>query len=171
MKIPSCDTNVAIASNVDTDQDRSIAWLAEVRNQTGCETGFRVTDWADCDGREGVGLSLVGPGLSCCKKYGSPAHLAEVSWNVMDYDLRVFKNQSPNITYHNPCGLVIYFVTFCCWWFTEKKNQLDRAARWASIDCRSEVKSPSALSPCWGRHLCSGLSIAWIEKNLNVYWI
>ena len=52
-------------------------WLTEVRNQTGCETGFRVTDRADRDGREGVGLS------SCCLVHfdrSIPGHLAEVSW-------------------------------------------------------------------------------------------
>ena len=89
MKIPSCeccDTCQIASCGSPTDyiqnddgQDRSIGlWLMEVRNQTGRETGFRVTDRADCDGCEGVGLS------SCCLVHldsrSIPVHLAEVSW-------------------------------------------------------------------------------------------
>ena len=96
------------------------------------------------------------PGSSWSKKYSCAP-----GWRVMDltrgslYDLFII--------FIIPVCL-LHSVTFCyCAW-----SGSDRiCARWASIDCRSEAKSPSALNLCWGRRLCSELSITALNWE---YW-
>ena len=98
------------------------------------------------------------PGSSWFKKYSCAP-----GWSVMDLTLGSLYDLF--IIFIIPVCL-LHSVTFCycdCAW-----SGSDRiCARWASIDCRSEAKSPSALNLCWGRRLCSELSITALNWE---YW-